>query len=110
MSTSRNSALDPSAWSTRQQAILAAAERRFAQRGFHATKLTDIARDAKVTDGTIYLYFENGKDSLFDALLWRRKLELLHGALTEHSVREYGMRLFVGAEQLDRIARVASFT
>jgi len=40
----------------------------FAERGFAATKLADVARKAGVTKGTIYLYFEN-KEALFKALI-----------------------------------------
>lgn len=39
--------------------ILAAAAHVFAEKGFHATTIKDVARAAKVADGTIYNYFEN---------------------------------------------------
>lgn len=59
-------------WRRRKDArpdeILAAALEVFADRGFAATKLEDVARRAGVTKGTIYLYFEN-KDALFKALV-----------------------------------------
>lgn len=59
-------------WHRRKDArpdeILAAALEVFADRGFAATKLEDVARRAGVTKGTIYLYFEN-KDALFKALI-----------------------------------------
>ncbi|MBX3162639.1 MAG: TetR/AcrR family transcriptional regulator [Deltaproteobacteria bacterium] len=50
--------------------ILAAAERVFARRGFFAARVSEIAKDAGVADGTIYLYFKNKDDlliSLFEA-------------------------------------------
>ncbi len=36
----------------------------FAQKGFHNTKISDIAKVANVADGTIYLYFDNKDDLL----------------------------------------------
>jgi AcrR family transcriptional regulator len=52
----------------RPEEIIAAALEVFADRGFAATKLEDVARRAGVTKGTIYLYFEN-KDALFKAIV-----------------------------------------
>ncbi len=52
----------------RPEEILNAALEAFADRGFAATKLEDVARRAGVTKGTIYLYFEN-KEALFKALI-----------------------------------------
>src|SRR5690349_22871571 len=52
----------------RPEEIIAAALDVFADRGFAATKLEDVARKAGVTKGTIYLYFEN-KEALFKALV-----------------------------------------
>ena len=50
------------------QRILDAALEIFAERGFHAAKISEIARLAGVADGTIYLYFKN-KDDLLLSLL-----------------------------------------
>ena len=59
-------------WRRRKEArpeeILSAALEVFADRGFAATKLEDVARKAGVTKGTIYLYFAN-KEALFKALI-----------------------------------------
>src|SRR6266850_3282226 len=52
----------------RPEEIIQAALEVFADRGFAATKLEDVARKAGVTKGTIYLYFAN-KDALFKALI-----------------------------------------
>jgi len=52
----------------RPEEIISAALEVFADRGFAATKLEDVARRAGVTKGTIYLYFEN-KEALFKALI-----------------------------------------
>jgi AcrR family transcriptional regulator len=48
--------------------ILSAALDCFAERGFAATRLEDIAARAGVTKGTLYLYFP-GKEELFKALV-----------------------------------------
>src|SRR6516165_8529969 len=52
----------------RPQEILAAALALFAERGFAATRLDDVARRAGVTKGTLYLYFPN-KQELFEAVV-----------------------------------------
>jgi TetR/AcrR family transcriptional regulator, fatty acid metabolism regulator protein len=48
----------------KHQRILDAATRVFAQRGFFQSKVAEIAREAGVADGTIYLYFKNKDDLL----------------------------------------------
>lgn len=47
----------------KRQRILRAAVKVFARRGFYNAKISEIARDAGVADGTIYLYFK-GKDDI----------------------------------------------
>lgn len=51
----------------RREEILAAARRVFAARGFRGTTIADIAEDAGIALGTIYLYFAS-KDDVFAAL------------------------------------------
>ena len=53
----------PEAREQRRSAILASAVRVFAENGFAASRIRDIAAGAGVAEGTIYLYFE-GKDDL----------------------------------------------
>lgn len=48
--------------------LLAAALDHFVERGFAATKLDDVAAQAGVSKGTLYLYF-GGKDALFKAVI-----------------------------------------
>jgi AcrR family transcriptional regulator len=59
-------------WRRRKEArpteILAAALALFAERGFAATRLDDVALRAGVTKGTLYLYFPN-KEELFEAVV-----------------------------------------
>jgi TetR/AcrR family fatty acid metabolism transcriptional regulator len=44
--------------------IINAATKVFAKKGFFHAKVSDIAREAQVADGTIYLYFDNKDDIL----------------------------------------------
>ncbi len=46
------------------QKIIQAATRVFAQKGFYNAKVADVAKEAQVADGTIYLYFKNKDDLL----------------------------------------------
>ncbi|MCB1153192.1 MAG: TetR/AcrR family transcriptional regulator [Deltaproteobacteria bacterium] len=65
--------------------ILKAAVKIFARHGFHNSKISQIAKEAGVADGTIYLYFKNKDDvliSLFEEKLTEaidRLKELLDG-------------------------------
>lgn len=52
----------------RREAILAAALDEFAERGFAAARLDDVAKRAGIAKGTIYLYFRD-KETLFQELL-----------------------------------------
>ena len=61
--TSRNGA------SGKREAILRAATRVFARSGYFNSKVADIARQADVADGTVYLYFKSKEEilhSIFD--------------------------------------------
>src|SRR5579883_271627 len=62
----------PPRWRRRKDdrpgAILAAALACFAERGFAATRLEDVAKRAGITKGTLYLYFPN-KEELFKAVV-----------------------------------------
>ena len=44
--------------------IIRAATKIFAKKGFFNARISDIAKEAKVADGTIYLYFNNKFDIL----------------------------------------------
>lgn len=46
------------------QAIIEAAVKVIAKFGYHQAQVSKIAKEAKVADGTIYLYFENKEDIL----------------------------------------------
>jgi TetR/AcrR family fatty acid metabolism transcriptional regulator len=57
-------AISPQRMRDRYEAILAAATRVFADNGYAAASITDIARAAGVSDGLIYKYFANKRDLL----------------------------------------------
>jgi TetR/AcrR family fatty acid metabolism transcriptional regulator len=48
----------------KHERILQAAIRVFARNGFYNSKVAEIAKEAQVADGTIYLYFKNKDDIL----------------------------------------------
>lgn len=54
----------------RENAIVAAAHDAFVDMGFEGARMADIARAAKVAEGTLYLYFKN-KNALLDAVVGR---------------------------------------
>ena len=49
-------------------ALLDSALRLFTDRGFAATSLDDVVRDARVTKGALYHHFKGGKLALFEAV------------------------------------------
>lgn len=49
----------------RKEQILQAAEQVFARKGYHDSTISDVARQAKVSDATIYEYFSSKEDLLF---------------------------------------------
>jgi len=69
----------------KRERILTAAERVFARRGFFAARVSGIAKDAGVADGTIYLYFKS-KDDLLISLFENRMKQVndtLRAAIAE---------------------------
>jgi TetR/AcrR family transcriptional regulator, fatty acid metabolism regulator protein len=58
----------------KHQVILEAAVKTFARTGYHRTRVADIAGEAGVADGTVYIYFKSKEDiliSLFQDLMLR---------------------------------------
>jgi AcrR family transcriptional regulator len=74
----------------RRDAILAAALDEFAERGFAATRLDDVAKRAGVAKGTIYLYFRD-KESLFQELV-RAMVTPLIGTIERLGAADLPMR------------------
>ncbi|MBJ7457992.1 MAG: TetR/AcrR family transcriptional regulator [Thermoleophilaceae bacterium] len=52
------------------EAIIAVAERLFVSQGYHATRVSEVARLADVSIGSIYVHYEN-KEGLYGALIER---------------------------------------
>jgi AcrR family transcriptional regulator len=52
----------------RREQVLRSAIEVFAQKGYHATSVADIIKQAAIARGTFYLYFEN-KRQIFEAIL-----------------------------------------
>ena len=57
-------------------ALLDSALRLFTERGFAATSVDDVARDARVTKGALYHHFKGGKLALFEAVFEEVDLRL----------------------------------
>jgi TetR/AcrR family fatty acid metabolism transcriptional regulator len=56
--------------------IIDAATKVFAKKGFYQAKISEIAGQAKVADGTIYIYFENKDDILISLFEEQMKVVL----------------------------------
>jgi TetR/AcrR family fatty acid metabolism transcriptional regulator len=61
----------------RKEEIINAAIKIFASKGFYNSKVADVAREAGIADGTIYLYFKN-KDDLLISLFETKMEEILN--------------------------------
>ncbi|MCF8050459.1 MAG: TetR/AcrR family transcriptional regulator [Desulfobacterales bacterium] len=72
----------------RRQQIIVAAKRVFSEKGFTKATMEDIAKEAELSPGTIYLYFKN-KDELY-ASLSLRILQYLNIRL-EHVAQQKGL-------------------
>lgn len=81
----------------KRERILAAAVKVFAERGFYNAKVSQVASEAGVADGTIYLYFKNKDDLLIetfeDRMQWINE-RLREGIVEERSALE-NLRHFV---------------
>ena len=70
----------------RRREILDAAAQVFARLGFARARMDDIAQEAGLSKGTLYLYFRS-KEALFQALLdsfYEREMQSLRAALERH--------------------------
>jgi TetR/AcrR family transcriptional regulator len=77
-----------------ESAILAAAERKFLEHGFHGTTVEEIAQTADVSVGSIYVHFES-KEGLYLALI-ERALEVEERYMAEafKPTLSHGQQLF----------------
>ena len=96
--------------------ILEAAVKVFARKGYFAARVADIAGQAGVADGTIYLYFRNKEDiliSLFDEIMaehiqkGREELAVVEGAAARLLViAQHHLRLLGGNRDLAVVFQV----
>jgi len=83
----------------RQEEILAAAFEVFAAHGYEATRIDEVARQAGIAKGTIYLYFRD-KEHLFRAMvrsLVQRRFDAVAGSFkgtAEQLLRELQSRMY----------------
>ncbi len=97
--TAHSSEPGKAATGDKRERILDAAERIFAQHGFFAARVSEIAKEAGVADGTIYLYFKNKDDlliSLFESRM-ERVNELLAGVIARHTKPRDKLLAFIKA-------------
>jgi AcrR family transcriptional regulator len=84
----------------RREMILEAARGRFQRFGYSKTTMEEIATDAGISKGTIYLYFHN-KEDIFTEIMAREALELerlmYHAVKNEKSVRKQLEMIFIGS-------------
>ena len=100
----------------KRRRILQAAVKVFAQKGYHAAKVSAIARGADVADGTIYLYFRNKEDilvSLFDEVMddhlqqARQELSAVEGAPARlRAIARHHLRVLGGNRDLAVVFQV----
>jgi len=97
----------------KRQRILLAAIKIFSLKGFHGSKVSDIAKEAGVADGTIYLYFKNKDDiliQLFDESL-KVMLDNMRVALEKEDNPLERIKIFIrmhlaSVEQYQSVAEV----
>lgn len=70
----------------KRERILKAAVKVFARNGFHATRVSEVAKAAGVADGTIYLYFASKEELL--VRLFEDRVEKLLGFMREELPKE----------------------
>ncbi len=83
--------------------VLAAALRRFVDRGYFATSIDDIARDAGLTKGAVYFYFKGKSALLLDLLAQSSKLYLDIFGLMQASGRGAAAQLEMFVEWAARV-------
>lgn len=60
----------------KREAILRAATKVFARRGYFNSKVADVAKEAGIADGTVYLYFKS-KDEILHSIFDRAMAEFI---------------------------------
>lgn len=78
--------------------IIRAATKVFAKKGFFNARISDIAKEAKVADGTIYLYFKNKFDiliSVFDQEIGKL-IEQVTELINKENDPKVKLEIFIG--------------
>lgn len=73
--------------------IIEAATKVFAQNGFYQSKIAQIAKEAGVADGTIYIYFDNKDDILISLFEEQMKVVLDNMALQVARINDPVLKL-----------------
>ena len=78
----------------RRQQIIVAAKRVFSAKGFNKATMEDIAKEAELSPGTIYIYFKN-KDELYASLSLRilKHLNIRLGHVKNETFQDHGERI-----------------
>ncbi|MEO7538755.1 MAG: TetR/AcrR family transcriptional regulator [Pyrinomonadaceae bacterium] len=95
----RNGAAAPATASGKREAILRAAIKVFAGKGYFSSKVADIASEAGIADGTVYLYFKS-KDEILHSIFDRAMDEFISQGKAELDM------LTSPADKLTRIAEL----
>ena len=78
--------------------IIWAATKVFAKKGFFNARISDIAKEAKVADGTIYLYFNNKYDMLLSVFEEKigKLVEQINSQIEKEDDPRKMLELFIG--------------
>ncbi len=95
----RNGSATRAAVSDKREAILRAATKVFAGKGYFNSKVADIATEAGIADGTVYLYFKS-KDEILHSIFDRAMADFIAEGRRELTVIDGP------AEKLTRIAEL----
>lgn len=98
MAPASRTAVRASTNTTKRDAILNAAAAVFARRGFFQSQVADVARQAGVAAGTVYLYFHN-KDDLLVSIFERTMKDVMS---------EANATLSAAADPVERLRRIAT--
>jgi len=79
--------------SGKRESILRAATRVFARNGYFNSKVADIARQADVADGTVYLYFKSKEEILHSIFDQNMAEAIAAGRLLIEKLRDPGEKL-----------------
>ncbi|HEY8482502.1 MAG TPA: TetR/AcrR family transcriptional regulator [Spirillospora sp.] len=87
----------PSVGAERREQILRAACQVVSEKGYKALRVTDVARHAKISTGSVHYYFETKRDLVHAAFEWNfaRSLERRKSILDRHTNARDRLRAFV---------------